>query len=419
MINQIKTNPILRNLTSFGSATLLNAVLAFIANIITRNLLGPEQYGYWLTVSLIFTFAPLLQLGTLNAMNREVPYYIARKNMKKVQEIRESVFSFMYTIPLYSIVLFLGISIVLFFTDIKYEYKIGLLFAIFIAGLTFLSGYVEMYYKSNQNFGRASWLISVKSISQSLLTIGFVYFWGYIGLYFGMLIALFLEVFLVKGILPKAKKTQPFSEYKELIKIGFPILFVGILWTVMIATDRLVISLFMTAEELGYYGVGLFVFSTMMLFPQVIGQVYYPKIVELVSIEKIAEIKRLFWSINKKLAVLMGFIVGVGYFLMPYFIRWFLPEYIQGTAAAQILLIGTYPLTLVGVAANYFNSTKNQKVYMMIQLFTIFLNILLSILLLYIRDSINSVAIATSISFIVYFILMNVFFLKKINQSEE
>ncbi|MGG3467839.1 oligosaccharide flippase family protein [Neobacillus pocheonensis] len=417
MINNLKNNTMLNNIFSLGSATLINAILTFLVGILTRNVLGPELYGYWLTISLIFTFTPILQLGTLNAMNREVPFYLARNDIKIVYDIRSSVFSFMFTIPLFSVLLLLVLSGILFFTDIRFEYKIGLMIASLIAGFTYISSYVEMYYKSEQNFRKASKIISIKSISQSILTVLFVYIFGYTGLYFGMLFSLIIEVALAKETFPKLGAKHTYKEYMDLIRVGFPILLVGIIWSIMIATDRIIISIYMTPEDLGNYGVGMLVFSTMMLIPQVISQVFYPKIVELVSKRNFIEIKRFYWKINKILALIMFFIVIIGYLLLPYFITWFMPEYINGIKAAQILLIGIYPLTLVGVSANYFNATNNQKVYIFIQIIGILLNVIIGVLLLKINNFITSISYATSISFAIYCILMNTFFIIKIKET--
>ncbi|BBU41187.1 hypothetical protein APP_34790 [Aeribacillus pallidus] len=415
LINKIKENNIVRNIFSFGSATLLSAGLSFVVGVLTRNMLGPEQYGYWLTVSMLFSFVPLFQLGTVNAMNRDVPFYLARKDYIRAQEIKNLTLSFIFTLPLFLVVIFLVISGLLFFIDISYEYQIGFLLASFISFFIFLSTYVEMYYKSEQNFKIASKLVSVKSVSQSLITLLFIYFIGYEGLYIGMLLALIIEVIMGRKSFQGFEFQFDLNKYKKLIKTGFPILLVGLIWSILITSDRLVITIFMTPEDLGNYGVGMLIFNSMMLLPQVIGQVLYPKIVELVSKEKNGEIKRLYWKVNKMLAITVGLIVVAGYFLFPIFINYFMPDYKEGVKAGQILILGIYPLTLVGFAANYFNATGKQKIYISILIFVILINIILSVLLLYINQDILSVAIGTSLSYLIYFILMNYFFIKSVS----
>jgi O-antigen/teichoic acid export membrane protein len=414
LISKIKRNNILGNIFSFGSATLLSAGLSFVVGVLTRNMLGPEQYGYWLTVSMLFSFVPLFQLGTVNAMNRDVPFYLARKDYNRVIEIKNLTLSFIFTLPLILVVLLFIISGLLFFIDISYEYQIGFLLASFISFFIFLSTYVEMYYKSEQNFRMASKLVSVKSILQSLVTILFVFIIGYEGLYIGMLLAFIIEVVMGSRSFQEFKFQFDLYKYKELIKTGFPILMVGLIWNILIASDRLIITIFMTPEDLGNYGVGMLIFSSMMLLPQVIGQVFYPKIVELVSKEKYDEIKRLYWKVNKLLSIMVGLIVVMGYFLFPIFINYFMPVYKEGIKAGQILILGIYPLTLVGFAANYLNATQNQRIYIFIQIITVIINFILSFILLYIQNNISSVAWGTSFSYFFYFILMNSYFLYKI-----
>lgn len=416
-LNKLKQNKIIENILSLGSATLISAIFTFLVGVATRNILGPEQYGYYLTISLAFTFIPLFQLGTLNAMNREVPFYLARHDQKKVEEIRSLTFSFQFTLPLTATVLFLMTAVCLFFFDVDSEYQSGILLTAFVSFFLFLSGYVEMYYKSEQNFRVASRLMFIKSISQSILTLILVIWMGYNGLYIGMLVALIVEVYIGRKSFKDAQYIYNKKKYQELIKTGFPILLVGIVWSIVIAIDRLIIAITMSTKDLGNYGVGMLIFSSMMLLPQIIGNVMYPKIVELVSLKEYEKIKKYFWKTNIFLAIAMLLIIIIAFFTVPFFITSFMPQYIESVRAAQFLIIGIYPLTLVGFSANFFNSIKSQKIYILIQLITIFCNIIISICLLRVNHSIDSVAIGTSSSFFIYAALMNFYFFKKINNN--
>ena len=173
----------------------------------------------------------------------------------------------------------------------------------------------------------------------------------------------------------------------------------------------------MSPVDLGNYGVGLLVFNSVMLFPQVINKVFYPKIVELASVEKYMEIKKIFWRVNSILAIIVFIIIALGYALLPSFVTILMPGFQGGINAARILLVGFYPLAIVGIAGCYFNAINSQKVYLIIQLFSILLNILLSLAFLHFNHSIESVAISTSISFFIYMLLMNGYFLVLINKQ--
>lgn len=410
------SNDIIKNILSMGAATLVSAALAFIVGIVTRNMLGPEQYGYWLTVSLLFTMIPLFQLGIINAMNREVPFYKARNDLQRVREIKNLALSFTFTLPLIIVLILFFISLFSFFTDIPIEYKTGLLFSSILAMLMFLTSYVEMFYKSEQDFKNASKLIGIKSITQSLLTVIFVYLWGYHGLFIGMGISIIIQLIFGKASFEGFEFTFDIQKFKELIKVGFPILLVGMVWSLLIASDRIIISVFMTPEDLGNYGVGMLIFNSMMLLPQVIGQVFYPKIVELVSKEEFKEIYKLYWKLNSVLALVILIIVSLLYMMFPWFVETFMPEFVGGIKTGQILILGIYPLTLMGFAANYFNSTQKQKIYISIQISTIVINLFLTLLLLKLNFSITSIALGTSFSYLIYSILMNYSFILQLKE---
>jgi O-antigen/teichoic acid export membrane protein len=410
--------PSLSNILSFGSATLISSALSFVLGVVSRNILGPEQYGYWVSLSMAFTFIPLLQLGVLNAMNREIPYYFARNSIEEVNQIRQKTFSFLITFPTFIMLLLLLFSIFVYNSNVASEYKVGFIFISFIGMLLFLSAYVEMYYKSIQDFRSASKLIAVKGVVQSVLSIVFILFFGFIGLFLGMLAALIIEIIMGRRAFKKMSFifNFRFQSYVPLIKTGFPILMVGLIWSVLIAADKIILTIMMDSSALGNYSVALLVFSTMMLLPQVISQVYYPKIVTMVSKEEYQQIKQSYKRVNFFLLVISLIIVLVGLLLLPPIIRLLMPEYEKGIVSAQILLVGLIPLTLVNYAANYFNATHNQKLYIKILVVCILVNILVSITLLLIYPNISMVAIGTSITFLLYFILMNSFFWKIIKR---
>ncbi|WP_277673316.1 oligosaccharide flippase family protein [Piscibacillus halophilus] len=410
--------PGLSNILSFGSATLISSALSFVLGVVSRNILGPEQYGYWVSLSMAFTFIPLLQLGVLNAMNREIPYYVARNSIEEVNQIRQKTFSFLITFPTFIMLLLLLLSIFVYNNNVAIEYKVGSIFISLIGLLLFLSAYVEMYYKSIQDFRSASKLIAVKGVVQSVLSIVFILFFGFIGLFLGMLAALIIEIIMGRQAFKKMSFIFDFrfQSYVPLIKTGFPILMVGLIWSVLIATDKIILTIMMDSSALGNYSVALLVFSTMMLLPQVISQVYYPKIVTMVSKEEYQQIKQSYKRVNFFLLVTSLIIVLVGVLLLPPVIRLLMPGYENGIVSAQILLVGLIPLTLVNYAANYFNATHNQKLYIKILVVCILVNILLSITLLLMYPDISMVAIGTSITFLLYFILMNSFFWKIIKR---
>ncbi|OAT80981.1 hypothetical protein A6P54_13370 [Bacillus sp. MKU004] len=411
--------PVIANILSFGSATLISSALAFILGVVSRNILGPEKYGYWVALSIAFTFIPLLQFGVLNAMNREIPYHIARGASEKVHQIRQKTISYLLSFPAFMMLLFLMVSILLWNSNLAWEYKVGFFFISFIGLLLFLSSYVEMYYKSIQDFQKVSKLIGVKGIVQAISSILFIVLFGFIGLFLGMIVALLIQIMIGRKAFNEINFNFNFrfKDYLPLIKIGFPILMVGLIWSIFLTIDKLILTIMMDSSSLGNYSIALLVFSTMMLLPQVVAQVYYPKVVAMVSREEHEQIKQSYVRVNSLLLLISTIIVTVGIVVIPSVIRLLMPEYEEGIFSAQILLVGLVPLTLVNYSANYFNATDNQRLYIKILLISMLVNILASTILLLFNREISMVAIGTSISFLLYFLLMNVFFWKLMKQQ--
>src|SRR5690606_15364378 len=127
--------------------------------------------------------------------------------------------------------------------------------------------YIEMYYKSIQDFKSVSKLITIKGVAQSVFSIAFIVLYGFSGLFLGMISALLIEIIIGRKAFRKTKLTLNFKVqvYVPLIKVGFPILMVGLIWSILTMTDKLILTLMMDSTALGNYSVALLVFSTMML----------------------------------------------------------------------------------------------------------------------------------------------------------
>ncbi|UOE55164.1 hypothetical protein [Cytobacillus oceanisediminis] len=138
ILKKLAEYKIINSLLSLGSASLISAIFTFLVGVATRNILGPEQYGYYLTISIAFTFIPMMQLGTLNGMNREVPFYLARKEFQRVKEVRNLTFSFLFTLPLLFVLFLVIFSVTLFSLNLDIEYKTGISLTALISILLFI-----------------------------------------------------------------------------------------------------------------------------------------------------------------------------------------------------------------------------------------------------------------------------------------
>ena len=85
---------LIKDVSVFSGSTILGKIILVVRGMITAKFLGPSMYGLWNGLSIILNYTAQLHLGTLNALNKEVPYYRVKGNLKKVDEIRNTTLSF-------------------------------------------------------------------------------------------------------------------------------------------------------------------------------------------------------------------------------------------------------------------------------------------------------------------------------------
>ena len=90
------TKRVVGDISYFTVATIATQLISAVTAIVTRRFLGPAQFGVWAFVQVILMYADYSHLGTLTAISREIPFYRGKGDLKKVQDIKDAVFSFSF-----------------------------------------------------------------------------------------------------------------------------------------------------------------------------------------------------------------------------------------------------------------------------------------------------------------------------------
>ncbi|WP_227762466.1 oligosaccharide flippase family protein [Zhaonella formicivorans] len=405
----IQQNKLLSDLVSIGFVTVFAQMLSFVSDIWVRKLLGPEQYGIWLTLSLAFIYGQLSHLGVLNAINREIPFFIGKNDLENVKRLKSIAFGSLFGFPLL-LSLLLGIGSTLF--SFIYKWNNLMVYSIVATSIILfiqtICNYGEVIYKSEEDFSGLSKLLLIKIVIKAVLTILFVKFMGFPGLFWGLAISLLVELYLARKKFKHLRITFNFKKTYELSKIGFPILLVGTAWTLITSLDRVIISFLLSPLQLGYYSIALITYSTLMMITQVVNQVIYPKFPYLYGkTNNKQKLKELVEKLNMLFAPVISIVVGLIYIFLPLLVKIILPEYLPGIIAAQILVLGVYPITLVGMAGHLFNTLSKQGIILKALGLTAILNIILSILMIKLNYGIEGVAVGTSIAYLLYMLVIN------------
>ena len=105
------------------------------------------------------------------------------------------------------------------------------------------------------------------------------------------------------------------------------------------------------------------------------------------------------------MAVVLPILIGI-FLVLPTFVEHFLPDYLLGVSAAQILLVGLIFLPIAGAVGNFLNTVNKQIYYTIVQGIAIFLNLGFGTLLVNQGMGIEGVAWGVTLTIFVYVLLL-------------
>ena len=150
MLKSVGKKDILKDASFFSGSVYISQAMFFIRGFLNARILGPGLYGLWSALNIILSYSLYVHMGSLNAMNREIPYQKGRDAPEGVDKARNAAF----TINLVMSGMFSAILIVtalFLYGKISKAESIGL---ITIALLAFISAIYEFCQTSLISFKR-------------------------------------------------------------------------------------------------------------------------------------------------------------------------------------------------------------------------------------------------------------------------
>ncbi|MHC1682806.1 MAG: oligosaccharide flippase family protein [Clostridiaceae bacterium] len=388
-----------------SGATVFSTMMSFIYNIYMRKYIEPYDFGLFTTASLLLLYLSFLQLGVLNAFNRDYPQLLGGNDLVNANRQKNIVFTYLFVI--YGIVcVFLIAFFILIYITNKLEPKLfwGFLINCILVFFNMLYSLLDAIFRSEGRFKYVSFLNILKSLILILIGLTFVNKFGY----YAMLAALFISSISIVVL-----NFKSFLQFKiqfdkkiilTMILSGAPLLINGLAWTVIMSIDRFVILTFLSMEQLGIYSTALLGFSTLVLIPQSISQVFYVKMSRSYGEKKsIEELLRASGVYTKILSILTSLISVCTFLILPIFIEYVMPKYSQGIESAQILVIGVAFYCTSMLFSNVLSILKLNYYLIKSSIVLCILNASLStFFILTLGKDIQSVAYGTSISYMLY-----------------
>ena len=201
-------------------------------------------------------------------------------------------------------------------------------------------------------------------------------------------------------------------KFNEILRVSFPMLLTSSIALIMSWTDIVMIGMFRTEGEVGIYSVVVKIATMTSVMLMVVGAILGPKIAEFWTSKDIENLERIVKQ-STKLIFFTSLPILVVIIIFPNFIlNIFGAEFKAGASALIILSINQLFYAYSGDAGMFLKMTNNQVYLLKLNLFALFLNIVLNYFLIH-KFGINGAAIATTIALVVAKILANYYIREK------
>lgn len=337
-----------------SGCTVFSSLLTFVYNLYVKTYVMPYEFGIYTTANLVFIYLGYLQLGVLNAYNRDYPRVLGSGDAEAAEQLRRTVFT--YLLALYLAVAVLGASACLLLVRLGAAERllgVGTALNCVAVGLSTLYNFFDNSAKSEGRVVFASGVWVFRTVLLVLVGFFAVPRWGYWGIFAAVILSAAAPFLFYLRRIVALRFSLDRAALWELMKTGSPLLISAIIWTVMMSVDKFVILAFMTMTDLGVYSTALLGFSTLVLVPSSISQIFYIKMSrkfgETGSREALLECADRF---SHSVSLCTGAVSLCAYYGLPLLIHTFIPGYAGGIQAAQILVVG---VSLYGTTMMYSN----------------------------------------------------------------
>lgn len=343
-MKKLKKQQFLQEATFFSASLIVSRLLLSVRGIIIPKILGPVQYGIYNGLLIIPEYLMHFHFGSLSALKREIPFCYGKNDFQQAQRIRNIVFS-QYLGTIIISIGFIGFFSFLYqdrFSHIMIVSMRLLCLLIFIQAL--VDVFLENVLRTDNRFS----VLSNSEIFKSLIGFGLmlimIWYWHLYGLIASLILSSLLKgVYIYYKTRYKFQWIWDFNELRRLLKVGFPILFGLILFTVFGSVDRFMIIKYLDSQRLGYYALGLTFMRFLVIIQTGAYGVMEPKVYRLYGKTKeISALKEMIWNPIYGMCVFFPLIMGLAYIGIPYLIYLFLPKYLPALTCIRIMVLGSF-----------------------------------------------------------------------------
>jgi O-antigen/teichoic acid export membrane protein len=392
----------LRNILWIFASIVLAKAIGIVTSLLIPKILGPANYGIWVTMLLILQYAPIASLGTVEALIKQFPYHAARGEIEEARGIEEGVFG---SIIVGSVLwLLLGLLFPLVMVVQAFQPVFPMMrVMVLAASLGLFSAFFSFRLVAHQRFKLVGLTDTFRSVALFVLLVSFSYAWSLNGSAFGYLASEFIVCMLLAIVSTYAcgKIGVKFAPHLllELIKIGLPITIVWWIYILQTSAGSLISMTFLGKTATGYLGLGISASSILVLIPDAVNRVLYPRINEEVGkSSNNKSMERVVITPSRIISLMLALFIGLLLLILPTLYKEFFLKFWPGLLCGQILFLGAFFSCLVRSGANYLIAKDKQALLLRYVLISLVTNVLGNIFLIKIGLGIEGIALGTAFS---------------------
>ena len=395
----------------FSFSLYIRMFLKLISGIFIAKFLGPSLFGLKNAYDLALGYESYSNLGTFSALNRQAPLYRGQQNIDKANIAISTVYTISLTYASIAAVIIIVVSQIMRYQGYEQRY---IDFAFFF-GIMILTGRMISFLQTKLKIDQRFYVLSINQMlygfTAAIFGVMLVFYFRFRGLLISLLIAdsiCLCYLFLNEKKLPEVKISL--KHYWALLKIGFPMMILFVLLMLLSSVDRTLILAMISEKALGYYGIATVATGVIATIPQAIHNVTIAPIMEKLGRNKNSQsIKNYLNDPMLLLAYLLPILICCLYFSIHLPINYYLYKYIPSIPVVKILLIGAYFEAVATPSLSIALALNKQIRLIIIVLPIVGLNFGLNYMFIKTGWGLNGVAAGTSISFFVYFCVIQYF----------
>jgi O-antigen/teichoic acid export membrane protein len=335
----------------YAASSVAKAALGFVATMVTMKTVAPGHLGLWNSMSLATTYSAFLQAGVNNGLNRELPFHLGAGDERQARRLAGTALSF--TAASCVLALAGGLAALLIFRDQGTAFAAAIAVETIAVLCFFYQSYLTVTFRSTTSF-KALAKVEFAGVAIGLAALPLVYYFSYYGMLWRIAVISVIGIAMLHLVRPIHVGLEWDGEsLRRLLKTGLPIFALFYVESTFSTFDRLFLLETAGLEQVGFYSLAMMAQQAMMVVPLSIAMYMYPRMTYHWGHD--GSRRALWgraWKTSAAAAAIMLPVAVAGYLALPWFVSSFVPRYVPGITAAQIMLVGAlFSGSAIGVNA--------------------------------------------------------------------